>query len=473
MIKTLSIILLAVVFILASCHKDDSNDSRKLFINNSSTVNITIEKNHPGKLIPSTFEGLSFENGIFGQDVNFLNTDNKVFIQLLKNLGPGILRMGGATSDFTKWLGAPRDANTPLNVITTTDIDRLSAFSVATGWPVLFGLNLGENNTATAAKEAAYIHQSLGLNLYAFQSGNEPDAFGPYSHLRGPDYAFNDFLAEWDTYQTAVRAIVPGAEFAGPDIAFNNYWIEAFAGRKFTSVKLLDGHYYETGPASSESINYQSILGNSFKLKELLHSFKAAPGVGQLPFRVTECNNVYGGGKQGVSDVFASALWALETMWILADNGCEGINFHNGIGLNYSPVLSENGKLTAKPEYYAMLAFKYASTNGRTVPTKIDEGQYCSAHTSLVNGTYYITLINRNTTRDFDFNIIPGKIIANIQVSRLTAPAITAKTGITFGGSSVNTDGTLSALVPENITVNKPSFVVKVPAGSAVVIIAH
>jgi hypothetical protein len=55
----------------------------------------------------------------------------------------------------------------------------------------------------------------------------------------------------------------------------------------------------------------------------------------------------------------------------------------------------------------------------------------------------------------------------------LTAPAITVKTGVTFGGSSVNTDRTLSALVRENITVNKPSFVVKVPACSVIVIIAH
>ena len=163
------------MLLLASCRKDD--DSKKLFVYNSATVNVTLDANHPGSLISNSFEGLSFENGIFGADASFLNPDNKVLVQLMRNLGPGIIRMGGATSDFTSWTGKPRDAATPENSITTTDIDRLAALSNATGWPVLFGLNLGENDKTNAANEAMYVHHSLGPNLYAFQSGNEPDYF--------------------------------------------------------------------------------------------------------------------------------------------------------------------------------------------------------------------------------------------------------------------------------------------------------
>jgi hypothetical protein len=137
--KLLSLCL--IVILLASCRKEDN--SKKLFIYNSLTVNVTLDNSHPGATIPNTFEGLSFENGIFGKDASFLNPNNKVLIQLLRNLGPGIIRMGGATSDLTAWTGKLRDAGTPENSITTTDIDRLSALSVASGWPVLFGLNLG------------------------------------------------------------------------------------------------------------------------------------------------------------------------------------------------------------------------------------------------------------------------------------------------------------------------------------------
>ena len=464
------VILLAIV--LVSCHKEHT-DPQKQFISNDHTVNVTFNGSANGTVIPSTFEGFSFETSILAEDVNFLNANNKVLIQLMKNIGPGMLRMGGASSDLTTWSGSARTAGTPLDIVTTSDIDRLSAFSKATNWPVLFGLNLANNDTGLASNEAAYVHQSLGSSLYAFQSGNEPDAYGPYTHHRNPSYNFSDFLSEWRAYRAAVQKAVPGAEFAGPDIAFNTSWISSFTDNEGYNTKLQDGHYYETGPASDPGIDYHSILGYSYKLSNVIGSFKASTSKTQPPFRVTECNNVYGGGKPGVSDIFASALWALDSMWILADNGCQGINFHTGVGLCYSPVIHENGTFVAKPEYYAMLAFKYGSTNGRTVSTTIDDSQYCSAHTCLVNGAYSITLINKSTDKNYDFNIVADKSISAIQVSRLTAPAITSTADITFAGSKVNADGSFKPSTIENFTINKTSFVVHVPAASAAVVTAQ
>lgn len=465
------IILLAVV--LVSCHKDHTEDIKKQFIINDHTVNVTFDEKHPANVIPETFNGLSFENGVFGQDINYLDENNKVLIRLMKNIGPGIIRMGGGTSDLITWINAPRNSSTQADAITTSDIDRLAAFSKATGWPVIFGLNLADNDTDVAADEAAYVSKSLGNSLYAFQSGNEPDAYAPYNHLRNPPYSFLDFLSEWRGYETAIQKAVPGANFAGPDVAFNTSWITAFTDNEGYEVKLQDGHYYETGPATSAGITYQSILGHSFKLADLIQSFKSSTSKTQPPFRVTECNNVYGGGKLGVSDVFASALWALDAMWTLADNGCQGINFHTGVGLHYSPVIRENGVFVAKPEYYAMLAFKYGSTNGRSFPVKIDNPQFCSAHACLVNGKYSITLVNKSVDKSFDFNILPGKNISSINVTRLIAPAIDAKTGVTFGGAAVKADGTFAAVTSENSTINKTSFIVTVAPGSAAVVAAQ
>ena len=465
------IILLAVV--LVSCHKDHTEDIKKQFIVNDHTVNVTFDEKHPGNVIPETFNGLSFENGVFGQDINYLDENNKVLIQLMKNIGPGIIRMGGGTSDLITWIDAPRNSGTQADAITTSDIDRLSAFSKVTGWPVIFGLNLADNDQDVAAEEAAYVAKSLGSRLYAFQSGNEPDAYAPYNHLRNPPYSFVDFLGEWRGYQAAVQKVVPGASFAGPDVAFNTSWITAFTDNEGYEAKLQDGHYYEVGPATDPNINYHSILGHSFKLADLIQSFKASTSKTQPPFRVTECNNVYGGGKVGVSDVFASTLWALDAMWTLADNGCQGINFHTGVGLHYSPVIRENGVFVAKPEYYAMLAFKYGSANGRSIPAKIDNSQYCSAHACLVNSKYSITLVNKSVDKSFDFNIIPGKNISSINVTRLTAPAINAATGVLFGGTAVKADGTFGAVTSENSTINKSSFIVTVPAGSAAVVVAQ
>ncbi|MDP9076083.1 MAG: glycosyl hydrolase family 79 C-terminal domain-containing protein [Bacteroidota bacterium] len=465
-------ILILLALVLVSCHKEHpgTKDNTNLLINNDHTVNVTFAA-AAGDLVPTTYEGLSFENSILAEDESFLNANNKVVVQLMKNLGPGILRMGGASSDLTTWSRSMRNPGTPLDVITTTDIDRLAAFSRAIDWPVLFGLNLGNNDPALAADEAAYVNQSIGTNLYAFQFGNEPDAYAPYTHHRNPSYGFNDFLAEWRGYHAAVKKAVPGAEFAGPDIAFNSSWITSFHENEGSETKLQDGHYYEAGPATDMGIDYNTILGRSYKFGQLLDGVQAASKV--QPYRVTEINNVYGGGKPGVSDVFASALWALDIMWAFADQSCQGINFHTGKGLFYSPIMNENGVFVTKPEYYAMLAFKYGSANGRLVATTTDNTFVCSAHTTVINNTYSITLINKDVNKSYDFNIIPNKSVLSAKVYRLSAPSITAKEGITFAGSKVNADGTFNPSASENVTITKRNFIVNVPAGSAAVVVAQ
>ena len=56
------------------------------------------------------------------------------------------------------------------------------------------------------------------------------------------------------------------------------------------------------------------------------------------PFRLAETNSCYSGGKQGVSDTFASALWGADLMYQLAAAGGKGINFHGGGYGWYTPV---------------------------------------------------------------------------------------------------------------------------------------
>jgi hypothetical protein len=48
--------------------------------------------------------------------------------------------------------------------------------------------------------------------------------------------------------------------------------------------------------------------------------------------RMTEGNTCYRGGKPGVSDVFASALWSADYSLLLASNNYSGINLHGGTG---------------------------------------------------------------------------------------------------------------------------------------------
>lgn len=311
--------------------------------------------------------------------------------------------------------------------------------------------------------------------MYSLQVGNEPDIYHMFG-LRSGSYNAENYNNEWDNYFSAIKKNIPQASFAGPDVANNNTnWVAAFAGEKNSNVKLLDQHYYITGPASNPSINYQDLLSDNSSLESHLQGIKTESQKYGLPYRITECNSIYGGGKAGASDVFASSLWALDLMWTIAENNGQGINFHGGY-LVYSPITMASGVVTAKPMYYGMLAFKYGNTGGTVLPVTILNSAYnFNAHASLnADNTYSITLINKEEKVDMPITIqLSTKPASTILIARLTAPSITSRDNITFTGSTVNSDGTFKPGTLEQITVNQKSFTIKVSAASAAIITVH
>lgn len=467
MSKKVAAIFLVTIAVFA-CKKDNAIANLPDAI--GPTINVTINQNQTGIVIPPKFQGLSFETKILSQNPEFLNINNAVLIQLIKNLGPGILRIGGGTSDEVEWTGKARTARTGDDSLTTTDVDRLTAFAKVVDWPVLFGLNLGDNDIRSAVNESLYVHNSLKSNLYAFQSGNEPDVFN--LGARPSTYAYKNYQDEWEDYLQAVKNLLPLDDFAGPDVAYNTDWYTSFSAGEHKKVKLLDGHRYLTGPASSASITYHTILEYSIGLSTYLQPLKNEAAKYGIPYRITECNSIYGGGKPGVSDVFAATLYSLDFMWSVAANNSEGVNFHGGNGLCYSPVLMQtNNVYTAGPVYYAMLAFKYGSTNGTMVPTTTNHSSYCTAYTvANPDNTYTVTLINKDYTTDYAFDLQLSKQASSVQIARLKAPSITSKTGITFAGASVNTNGVFEPGAKEEFSVSSKKLSINVPAGSAAVV---
>lgn len=442
--------------------------------NQSVPITVAINQNQKGYHISSTFQGLSFETGLLTESPDYLSENNTVLVQLIKNLGPGILRIGGNRSDEINWVGDTEVADTARNSLTTAEIDRLSAFSQAIKWQVLFGLNLANNDVNAAADEAHYLNQSLQRNLYALQSGNEPDVF--YPRWRPVTYNYNKFQKEWEGYFSAIKKSAPTVRFAGPDVdPFDPWWFSSFAENEQKNVRILDAHYYNTGPASDPSITYHNILTPSRKLDGFLVQLNKISASCHLPYRLSECNSVYGGGKKGVSDAFAASLWALDFMWVVAENNGQGVNFHGGTSrFAYTPIAVDHGTAAARPEYYAMLAFKHGAIGGTIIPATIaDPRDYnnCSIYACAnTNNTYSITLINKEDKKDFAFTVQLNKTATNIKIARLAAPDITSTTGVTFAGSSVNTDGTFTPQTIEQYAINGKSFVINVPAGSAAVV---
>ena len=68
------------------------------------------------------------------------------------------------------------------------------------------------------------------------------------------------------------------------------------------------------------------------KVQNTANIATAAAGKIGARVRMTEGNTCYRGGKPGVSDVFAAALWSADYSLLLASNDYSGVNLHGGTG---------------------------------------------------------------------------------------------------------------------------------------------
>lgn len=476
--KIFPLFLIATILLLSSCSKGGTTPTPAPAPTPTPTpvpdsvVSVTVDQSHSSYLIPATFQGFSYETSTLSTYPTYLNSSNTVLIQLIKNLGSGIIRLGGNSSDAITWTGAARNANTPANSITTTEVDNLSGFAKVLGWPVLFGLNMGIYDTAKAANEAAYVTNSLQNNLLALQFGNEPDGYHSWNPVRASTYGEADYETEWNNYFKAVHSRIPSAPLAGPDVAYQSSWVASFANNESKNIKLLSSHYYQNGPSGSPGINISWLFTPIPQYPNYFTVINGASISSGLPWRITECNSINNGGQAGVSDVFASALWGLDFMWNVAENGGSGVNFHGGTGGAYSPIVNSGGVAVPRPLYYAFLAFKYGAVGGTVLPTTLGVSKYSvSGHACILNGAPAITLINKETTQSITFNVQVTNKYTTIHIARLSAPSISSTTGISFCNNIVSSNGAFAVGSTEDHSIGSANtFLVAVPAASAAVI---
>ncbi|MGD1105624.1 MAG: hypothetical protein ABR865_01160 [Terracidiphilus sp.] len=315
-------------------------------------VNLVIPAEATGLHVPDDFIGLSYEVEELANPA-FFSAGNSGLIRTFMALSPhGVLRLGGNTGEFGWWKATP-DSPEPEHpktrevvgepkasyyAVTPEAVRNLAAFLEATGWTCLYGINMGTNTPARAAEEAEFVAKTLGSRLQYFQIGNEVDLFD--RHLRDPQtWSAKTYLTEWLALARAVAARVPRASFGIPDVASNMSWLTEIANNWSAvedppHVTTLTHHYYFGGPATNPDVNIPNLLkpATVAKVQGMADTATAAAVKMGIRHRMTEGNTCYRGGKPGVSDVFAAALWAADYSLLLASNNYSGINLHGGTG---------------------------------------------------------------------------------------------------------------------------------------------
>jgi Ricin-type beta-trefoil lectin domain/Glycosyl hydrolase family 79 C-terminal beta domain len=204
-----------------------------------------------------------------------------------------------------------------------------------------------------------------------------------------------------------------------------------------------------------------------------------------VPAVIDESNSVVCEGAAGVSNVFASSLWEIDDQLDLAREGVGGDYMHGTViqcntgkplFMYYTPLCAPTaadataGDLAAQPEYYGLAAVHQIGTGqflSVTNPAWATVRAYAVQH---ADGTMTVVLDNVQdpasngaTTLQLD---LPASYTSGEQVD-LTASGLTATTGITLGGQSVQANGALPTPVATGFSVNGDTLTVTVPAGSA------
>jgi hypothetical protein len=214
-----------------------------------------------------------------------------------------------------------------------------------------------------------------------------------------------------------------------------------------------------------------------------------------LPLRLTEINSVTCGGLEGVSDTFATALWAPDALFELVNTGVEGVNLHARVTSINRPFSFDSHGLETRPLLYGLITFRsMLGPHARLVPVHLRRGKSLrhlkvwavresSSRTggALAGGGYTVDplkvlMINKGRGAAEISLHLPTRKPAS--VVRLLAPSASSTSGVTLSGEQLDHQAELTGkyTVQAVRPTRDGSYVVRVRGESAAMLtvsVAH
>jgi hypothetical protein len=419
-------------------------------------VSVAFKAQQPGPTVPEDFLGLSFEAGSLAQIASYSSKGN--LVGLLRSLGVGVLRFGGVTADEdVAW----SDAQTPRpswasGVLEAGNLSQLASLTAQSGWHVLLTLGLAHFEPQAAAREAAAAKAALGGSLEAIELGNEPDSYARHG-FRALPWTPVQYQEQIDSYRAAIEALAPGIPLAGPDSSGSSAYEQwGLSEAIYQRPALLTGHHYPLGCKNVPAPTIERLLSPPIrKLEETsLHRYTFIAQETEVPFRMDETNTVSCGGVAGISDTFASTLWAVNYLAKAMSMGVAGINLEGNPNRceGYTPVCAPTaedlvtGELHAQPEWYALLLARelIGERPLRTIVRPVERPNVEANAFLAADGTLKFEIVNDDAAggRPVAVHLHVGNAYHGASVMSLTAPSSQALTGVRLGGREVAPDGT-------------------------------
>lgn len=419
-------------------------------------VTVTVDSAASGA-VDAGFAGFSYEKDRVG--AGMFDASDTNMVHLFRLLGPSVIRIGGNLVDIVNWNATGKGGSA--SEIAPPDVTKLAAFLRATGWKVIYGINLKTNTAANAASEAQFAAHALGSSLLAFEIGNEPNFYKSESA----------YESSYNSYVSAIRAKVPGAVFDGPGEGDSTGWVGTFAPHeKQNSLRILSTHLY-IGSNTTGTIAGMLASTASGRLPDTFATMSQARTANGIPmWRMTETNSYYHGGTAGVSDVEAASLWSLNYMYGVASHGGAGVNFHGGTSsqfpLAYSPIVYSGLTPTGvQGVYYGELLWVLGGT-GALHAASVSGGSSVTAW-----GVGNNVFVDNEGTSAISATVTLAGSASTAREYVLTAPSLSSH-AVTIGGSPVSASGAFTP-APSSAPVANRKVTVTVPADSAALLVTR
>ncbi len=440
-------------------------------------VRVAVDSTRTIASLPHDFMGLSYETQQLAFP-EFFSSRNTSLVQYFRTLSSsGVLRMGGSSSAFGEWSETPEaQSATPVDPsdentrpqkfqITPESIRNLQSFLAATGWRCIYGLNLAGGDVENALAEATFVSKTLGPQLVCVQFGNEPDLFGRDDHKL---WTYEQYDAMWTAFRVAFRKSLPQIAVAGPDTSDNLEWMKQFSETHAKDIALLTSHYYAGGPPSDPTMTPKSLLRPGKRFDDDCRKFAVVAQSAGIPYRISECNSCYGGGKTGVSDVFASSLWVADFCLSAAAVGCIGVNLHGGGNGRYSPIVGDVATgYHARPEFYGLLLAQNFAGRRLLATSVISHGRNLTAYAAGSPGKPDLVAILNKEGSDVDVIVSGLRNTTRVTIMRLRGPDLTSRSDITLGNSQVESSGVFQSNSAESLPINANRTTLRLRAYSA------
>ncbi|GBF99210.1 hypothetical protein Rsub_12469 [Raphidocelis subcapitata] len=226
-------------------------------------------------------------------------------------------------------------------------------------------------------------------------------------------------------------------------------------------------HYYT--PVANRNATIEAMLNEIFVDEAVRDLRLLVDGVQEYSrVRVSEANSIAGGGRTGVSNVFAAALWSAQIAFEFALAGASGINFHWGNGGLFSAPDAEPAYIgvsnrfanrdpnqpypSVRAPFYGYVLFSRATgMNGQAVALNLpqpqsggpfgpDCGNGVRIYGFLLPATSEISVAVINKTNRTDCTIslsLTGKFPDGTITRLLPGPdGLASVSGITWGGAT-------------------------------------